>query len=346
MAGKTYKVMVVGTGFGRRVQMPVFRDHPRFEVAAVASGHAESAREAAREFGISHHGDDWRKLLESTPVDAVSVTSPVVFHREQAVGALRAGKHLLLEKPVARDAAEAEAILGAGMESGREAAVNHEFRYRPDVLTLKRMIADGRLGELRGIEFRDVFSAWADPARATHGWLSLAEMGGGMLGAIGSHNVDMMRFLTGRKVTAVCGSTWTAVKRRAAAGGAVREVTADDASIAVLDLGDGVIARMDIRASVWWNEHSIRAFGSRATATLDGSWRIHFRRPDGAEETVDADPDLGWTSEDQDIRRPLFRRLLDRFARRLDGEAVDDLATLEEGTEVMRVLDAVRRGGR
>jgi predicted dehydrogenase len=346
MADTIYKVLLIGTGFGRRVQLPVFREHPRFEVTAVASGHAESARDTAREFGIPHHGADWRKLLESAPVDVVSVTSPVIFHREQAVGALRAGKDLLLEKPVARDAAEAEAILGARAESGRRAAVNHEFRYRPDVLTLKRMLADGRLGELRGLEFRDLFPGWADPDRPTHGWLSLAEMGGGMLGAVGSHNVDMMRFLTGREVQAASGSIWTVVTRRADAGGVSREVTADDASGAVLDLGDGVGARMDIRASVWWNEHSIRVFGSRATATLDGSWSIHLRRPDGSEETVEADEDLRWTSDEKDIRKPLFHRLLDRFARRLDGEVVEDLATLEEGVAVMRVLDAIRAGGR
>jgi len=103
---------------------------------------------------------------------------------------------------------------------------------------------------------------------------------------------------------------------------------------------------MDIRASVWWNEHSIRVFGSRATATLDGSWRIQLRRPDGAEETVEPDEDLRWVSEEKDIRIPLFHRLLDRFARRLDGETVDDLASLEDGVAVMRVLDSVRRGSR
>ncbi len=346
MAAQVYRVLVIGTGFGRRVQLPVFRDHPRFEVTAVASGHAETARAAADEFGVARYGTDWVELLAGAPVDLVSVASPVVYHRDQAVASLAAGKHLLLEKPVALDAAQAGEIREAERNGTSRAAVNHEFRYRPDVLTLKRMIEDGRLGELRGLEFRNVFPAWADPERPTFGWLSRAEMGGGMVGAVGSHNVDMMRFLTGRAVTGVRGAAWTVVPRRADADGRLQPATADDASTALVELTGGLRVRMDILASVWGDEHLVRAYGSSATVTLDGSWSLVWRGPDGSERRLDPDPDLAWTPEEADRRLPLFRRLLDRLARRLDGEEVEDLATLGEGLDVMRVLDAIRGGGR
>ncbi len=340
-----YRVLQIGAGFGRRVQLPVFAAHPRFTVTAVASGRAGTAAAAASEFGIPHHGGDWRELLSRTrdQVDVVCVSTPVALHRDPALAAFAAQKHLLLEKPAAMNAEEAAEIARAGASAGCAAAVDHEFRYRPEILTLRRLIADGRLGALRGLEIRDFASFWADPAAPTFGWLSRSEDGGGLLGALGSHNVDSLWFLSGRAPILARGRIWTEVPARADREGNLRPVTADDNAAFTVELEGGVVGRIDISGTSGRNEHWVRAHGSRGAAHVEGG-RIRIASADGAEETVGPDPDLDWTSPETDIRRPLFSRLLDRFALRLDGEEVADLATLDQAIRVMEVLDAVRKG--
>lgn len=339
-----YRVLMIGSGFGRRVQIPVMQAHPRFTVTAVASAHADRAAAAAEEFGVPAHGDDWRALIGSEPVDVVSVVTPVVNHAEQALAAVEAGKHLLLEKPAALDRAEAGRIALAADRAGVHAAINHEFRYRPDVLTLRRMLVDGRLGELRGVETRDFFRFWSDPGKPSWIWLCDRSQGGGLLGAIGSHSVDMVRFITGRDVVAAQGQVWTVHPERPDPEGRARPVTADDSAAYVLELEGGVRVNGSIAAAYPYEEQVIRVFAEKGTVTLDGSWSLRWQDASGEERVVPPDEDLEWSSDEPDIRRPLMHRLLDRFARRMDGETVDDLATLEEGVQVMAALDAVRAG--
>lgn len=338
---KVYRVLVLGTGFGRRVQLPVFAAHPRFEVVGVASGRAERAQETAAEFGIAHHSADWQALMRDVPHDMVSVVTPVDLHLASARATLEAGKHLLLEKPVGMHAGEAEELLAASRNSVGASAVNHEFRYRPEVLTAHRMIRDGRLGTVRSLEIRNVSSFWADPQKASFGWLSRADRGGGLLGALGSHNVDTAHFLTGLRTVQARGAIWTAVPQRNDAQGVAQSVTADDSASFVLTLEHGVHAEVSITGAAWWEESLIRVHGTQGTLSIEASG-MRFRPAGGEVASIQPDPDLDWELSEPDVRRPLFARLLDRFARRCDGEVVDDLSTLEEGVAIMRVLDTVR----
>ncbi len=344
MNPSVYKVLVLGTGFGRRVQLPVFAEHPRFTVVGVASGRAERAKETAREFGIARYDGDWRRLLEDVPADVVSVVTPVDLHLEPALATLASGRHLLIEKPLAMDAAQAQRILEAARDARGCAAVNHEFRYRPDVQTLHRGLRKGTWGDVRGVETRSFFRGWADPESRTWGWLSERSRGGGFLGAIGSHNVDYVRFLTGREVLHSEGDAWTLVPTRRDSSGEPRPVTADDSVSMRLTLDGGIRARIDISGATWWDEQTIRVFCDRATVTLGDGGALRVTTPEETRE-IAPDPEDAWNGPYPDERRPLFHRLLDRFARRCDGEQVDDLATLEEGVGVMRILDSVRGAG-
>ena len=339
----SYRVLVLGTGFARRVQIPVFAAHPRFEMAAVCSRDPARAEAVAREFSIPRHGASWREMVVDPGVDLVSVVSEVAEHETQATAALEAGKHLLLEKPPAVDLAAAERIVRAA-GNGRVAAINHEFRFRPEFLTLRRMLGEGALGALRGIEVRTFLPFWADREAPTHGWLSLAERGGGLLGALGSHQVDAVRFLTGSNVTSVLGEGWTVLPARRAPDGTDRPVTADDAASFVMTLEGGVRARVDLQATLWWKENTIRVFGESGTATL-GEEGLTLRAPNGTVTAVPPDPAFALSGDDPDIRKPLLARLLDHLARAMDGEPGPELATLEDGLATMRVLDAVRRRG-
>src|SRR5215207_688555 len=120
---------IIGTGFARRVQIPAFLACENARVVSVASGHAENAEAAAREFGIAHHTDDWRATVENEAVDLVCITTPPDTHLAMTLAAIGAGKHVLCEKPMAMTVREAQAMTDRAKEHGVLALIDHELRF-------------------------------------------------------------------------------------------------------------------------------------------------------------------------------------------------------------------------
>ncbi len=99
---------IIGTGFARRVQIPAFLACEGASVVSIASGNIDNARAAAAEFGVGHSTGDWRETIAHPDVDLVCITTPPDLHCEIALASLDSGKHILCEKPMAMDLAEAE----------------------------------------------------------------------------------------------------------------------------------------------------------------------------------------------------------------------------------------------
>src|SRR5687767_4388291 len=123
------RVGIVGTGWGTRVQVPLFRE-AGLQVVGIAGFHAAKTREVAAGLGLRAY-DDWRELVASD-LDLVSVTAPPSEHREMAIAALEAGKHVICEKPTALDAGEAKELVDAANARPEQIAiVDHELRFLP-----------------------------------------------------------------------------------------------------------------------------------------------------------------------------------------------------------------------
>ncbi|MGH9263040.1 MAG: Gfo/Idh/MocA family protein, partial [Acidimicrobiales bacterium] len=149
----TVRVGVIGTGFGRRVQVPALALVRGVRVTAVASGHRANAEATAREFGIPHVFDDGAELARSREVDLVLVASTPDTHEPYAVAALEAGKHLLCEKPMALDAAQAGRMVAAAERRPTQVAwMDHELRYEPNRRKVRDLIRAGAIGEVRHVE--------------------------------------------------------------------------------------------------------------------------------------------------------------------------------------------------
>ncbi|MDP9283172.1 MAG: Gfo/Idh/MocA family oxidoreductase, partial [Chloroflexota bacterium] len=118
------RVGIVGTGFGARVQIPGFRA-AGYEVTAICSARLDRARAAAEQAGIPVAVDMVGDLVARDDVDVVCVTSPPTLHREHALAALAAGKHVICEKPMARDTGEAREMLAAAERAGVVHAIDH-----------------------------------------------------------------------------------------------------------------------------------------------------------------------------------------------------------------------------
>jgi predicted dehydrogenase len=201
------RVGVVGLGWAGRQHIAAYDAAPGVRVVAIA-GLEEPAREAlAAEYGIERHVARWEELLEIDGLDALSVAVPTFLHAPIAIAALERGIHVLSEKPIARNASEADAMVAAARSAGRVLDVAFNHRQRGDIQQLKEVIDAGRLGR--------PYYAKAAWLRRTGiptlgSWFTRSELaGGGPLVDIGVHVLDYSLFLLDNPaVTAVSASTY------------------------------------------------------------------------------------------------------------------------------------------
>ena len=228
---------IIGAGFARKVQIPAFAACENAEIISVASGSLDNARSTAAEFGIGHFTDDWRETVVRDDVDLVCITTPPNLHKEMTLLAIEHGKHVLCEKPMAMDVAEAEEMAAAAKKAGVLALIDFELRFQPGRQKAFAMIRDGEIGKIRHAKWNFRAPHRGDP-NLPWNWWSDIEHGGGALGAINSHILDSFHWFLGTEVSSVFCQLQTHVKRRPLAEGGFRDVTTDDEANMLLRFAD------------------------------------------------------------------------------------------------------------
>jgi len=230
---------LVGYKFMGRTHSNAYRQVARFfdvdpvPRMRVLCGRNESAvKVAADALGWEGYETDYGRMLERDDIGLVDVSTPGHTHRELTIAALEAGKHVLCEKPLANTLGEAREMLEAARRAGTANMVCHNYRRVPAVQLAKRLVEEGRLGEIR--HWRAVYlQDWLlDPLFPINWRLRKETAGSGSLGDIGSHIVDLAHFLVGN-ITEVIGATETFIKERpldeeGAGGAETGQVTVDD----------------------------------------------------------------------------------------------------------------------
>ncbi len=247
------RVGMVGYSFMGAVHSHAWRTAPRFfdlpfapELTALAGRNAAGVQVAADKFGWDSVETDWRRLIERDDIDLIDICSPGDTHAEIAIAALEAGKHVLCEKPLANSVAEAEkmtAVASSAAERGVYSMCGFTYRRTPALALAKRMVDDGRLGELRHVRAQ-YLQDWLSDADAPLTWrLDKSKSGSGSLGDIGAHSIDAAQWITGSSITGVSALMETFVKERPIGGdfiglgghggtdGPRGPVTVDDAAI-------------------------------------------------------------------------------------------------------------------
>lgn len=335
------RIGIVGTGWGARVQVPRFRD-AGLDVVALAGFHRNKTRDLADELGVSAF-DDWRDLIRSD-VDLVSIVTPPSEHREMAIAALEAGKHVLCEKPTAMNAGEArELVEAARRHPDRIALIDHELRFLPSWREARARI--GEIGTVRYAEVRYASPSRGDRSRAWN-WWSDASRGGGIWGAVGSHFVDALRYF-GMEIEAVQALLRTTIDRRPFGDG-TREVTSDDFASVDLRLQGGAVAVMTFSAvasgpdetsmmTIYGESGAMRFIGEEVLRSHDGS---PFRRMAGEpmSKSPGNSPGGAFGTGTLHLGRAL-RAALDEG----DMNALAPAATFEDGLAQQAVLDAARK---
>ena len=207
---KTINVGVIGAGGIASTQhMPALEKQPDVKILAVCDVNEESAKKAAERFSINHVFTDYKKLLEMDEIDAVHVCTPNFLHMQPSVDASNAGKHVMVEKPIARNATEGAKIVEAARKNKKKLMVAQNMRFDANSQALKRFIDAGDLGEIyfarvhalrrRGIPNWGVFT-------------DKEKQGGGPLIDIGVHILDLTLFLMGHpKPISASGQAFTKI---------------------------------------------------------------------------------------------------------------------------------------
>ncbi|WP_135550611.1 Gfo/Idh/MocA family protein [Paenibacillus cymbidii] len=197
---KTYRVAVVGGGGIAVEHLKGLREQERFVAVAVAEVNEERGRAVAAEYGIAAY-TDYKEMIEREKPDVAVVTLPHFLHKEAAVFCVEHGCHVLLEKPMAMNVAECDAIIAAVERSGAKLFVGHTQHYIAENRAAKKLIASGDLGELVMINDCRHVSYFTD--KRPKWFLQKALAGGGILTNLGSHSIDKIQWLAGAPFVSV-----------------------------------------------------------------------------------------------------------------------------------------------
>jgi predicted dehydrogenase len=342
---------IVGAGFARTTQIPGFRDCMGAKVVAVASRHRERAAGVAKEFGIEHVAADWQELIERHDVDLVSIVTPPATHMEITLAAIEHGKAVLCEKPMALNAGEAARMVEKARAANVLALIDHELRFLNSRRTMRGMLQTGAVGAVRHCNyvFRSDYRGLADRG---WDWWSDARMGGGTLGAIGSHVIDSFRWMLSTEVSRTLGMLTTHIKERPdKSSGGLRPVTTDDEAKLLFHFADGPhtngatgAAALSVVESGKY-ENRLEIYGTKGALMVEETGELWLSPAgSGTWRPVQVDQD----HMAQGMRESSWSRGFTQFACRIvdamrtGKKAVEEAATFADGYRVQLVLDAVR----
>jgi predicted dehydrogenase len=254
-----------------------FFDVPAVEQKVLVGRDAGAVADAAAKYGWAESATDWRSVIERDDIHIVDICAPGWMHAEIAIAALEAGKHVLVEKPLANTLAEAEAMTAAAAKArtrGVQSMIGFNYRRVPALALARELIAEGRVGTVRHVRAA-YLQDWLADGQAPMTWrLRKETAGSGALGDIASHAVDQVLFLLGDQVTEVTGRLHTFVPRRPGhdgLGAGLEDVTVDDAAWATLSLASGAIASVEASrvASGRKNSLQLEIYGDRGSIRFD-----------------------------------------------------------------------------
>jgi predicted dehydrogenase len=343
---------------------------PRMNV--ICGRDAAKLERAARRFGWADTETDWRRLVERDDVQVVDICTPGSSHAEIAIAALRAGKHVLCEKPLANTLAEAQAMTDEAelaAERGVRTMVGFNYRRVPALAFARQLIASGRLGTIRHVRAVYLQDWIVDPEFPLVWRLRAEEAGSGAIGDIGAHIVDLTQYLLDDRIAGVSALAETFIKERPLpAGGAEGglhagsaagrgPVTVDDAVVFIARFVNGPLATFEATRFATGRKNALRlevngALGSLAfdlealnelqffdrsgAAAQQGFTRILVTEPDHPYMAAWWPP--GHIIGYEHTFTHEMRDLLEAIA-----EHRDPVPSFRDGLDVQRVLDAVAR---
>ena len=357
MTARPIGVAIAGLGFGEKVHLPALQANA--DLTPVALWHPRPARleQACSTHGLPGHSD-WGALLADPAVEAIVIATPPAPRHELARQALLAGKHLLLEKPVALQADQARDLQRLAMERQLSVAVNYEYRAVPLFMQAERLLRAGAVGTPWLVKLDWLMSSRADASRGWN-WYSQASEGGGVIGALGTHAMDILAWLIG-PLSGVQALNATSILERPLGDGGMAAVDSEDVSLIQARLrwqgrADSTVPAQINLASVARNGRGcwLEVYGSEGCLILGSpnqkdyvhGFALQHAAAGGALRPIEADADLafettwadgriapvarvqGWWAESIRSGRPMIPGLAEGVASRSACDQAAQTAT-------------------
>ncbi len=363
MSTKELRVAVVGAGrWSERAHVPGWQRDPRVEVAAVVDVDAEAAKRVAKEFGVARVETDYRAVLDDPSIDVVDVVTGNEAHFEVSWAALEAGKHVLCEKPVHRDARQTKRAAELAASKGLKTKLGFTFRYAPAVMYAKDLIDSGFVGEPYVFNGYEQNSQWIDPAtplrQAEGADPDGAEITVSSIEGYGAPVIDIMHWWVGRPLTSVVG-TWRnfVPVRMVRSSGTMQRMNIDDGDMWICEFDADVMASIQssyvtvgnypgIEARIYGSEGAIivrlvEEFGicqTIKTATKDA---VEFVEREIPQRYF---PDGGASTEPWPFL--FYSNLVHNFADEIIGGGTENQGDFAQGAIVQRTINAFERSAR
>src|SRR5580704_9382351 len=244
--------LVIGIGdITRKRVLPAILAEPRSNLYALLTRDPRKAEA----YPVAVAYTDLAEALRDPGVDAVYVASPVALHAEQTIASLRAGKHVLCEKPVALNYAQAESMAAVARESGRVCGIAYYRRLYPKLRRARQLVADGAIG--RPVLVEANYHGWLESPQ--RGWLQdPALAGGGPLYDVGSHRIDACNFLFGKPMRAM-----------GLRSNALHPLAVEDSATTLIEYAGGIHAVVDVRWNSRITRDQFRVIGVEGEINLD-----------------------------------------------------------------------------
>lgn len=235
----TIKLAFAGTGYISKIHAQAALSLPDVEIVAIVNHKQKSMADYATQFGIDRQYESIDALISDGNVDAISINTPNYLHAPQSIKALQAGIHVMVEKPMAMTAVEAQAMIDARQQSGSKMMVAHCWRFDEEVQWLKKHLNSGALGAIVRTKGYGIHANWGPS-----GWFTEAQYaGGGALVDMGIHAIDTARFLLNDPQPV---SVYAEISTQ------YGEYDVDDTGVIIIKWDNGAISTIE---SGWWQPH-------------------------------------------------------------------------------------------
>jgi len=340
MGSGAVRIGIGGLGIGR-YHLKCFSKNENAEVVAVADPDQPLANSLAKKYDVPKVYKDYSELNADPGIDAVVVALPNSLHHTASIEAMRAGKHVLCEKPMAISDTAAEEMAKVASETGCKLMIAFNSRFKEETQFLKRAVDDGQLGDIyyaKAVAFRRRgtpqidFPPTGDMGRG-HWFVEKDEAGSGALFDIGVHVLDSVLWLMGySKALAVSGGTYDLISQQRFRKG---EFTVEDMAVGFIRLENGAIVTVE---SSWVanneDQWQIKLFGTKGgakTAPLTIYTESHGKLIDIAPPPGEISTESGYQQQD------------DYFAECIAKDRTIEISTPEEGLEITRILSGLLR---
>ncbi|WP_439622279.1 Gfo/Idh/MocA family protein [Shinella sp.] len=280
-------VAVIGAGFIADYHINGLRAAGGADIAVLVGRRPDATLARAQALGIGRAESDYRRVLDDGAIDAVVIATPDDTHERIAIDALDAGKHVLLQKPMALDSAQCRNILQADERAGRRLTVSFMHRYFPEVRWLRELLQSGALGAIHSARIRN-----ATPGADWNDWFfTPGNVSGGVVMQLGVHGIDLVQHLLGPIENVAADMMTARPERRLADGRTVRTALEDNVHAAYrLESGVRVSHEMSYTELAGCDRFRLELYAERGTVWLRterGAAAIHAPALTG---------EAGWTN--------------------------------------------------